>query len=402
MGNTDTSRNNLIQNQANTAQINPANDPNSPLVQNLNTAVNNLKAFQTNQAGIFGAQETGDETLGASLGAEGAFTKANSSKLQYLQDAVTQSQAALNTAVASYQAQTNAQNQVTTQTQPSNQTQQVGQGTTVLNSGNQPVVTTPTTVTPGSAVFNPTPTTYGSNTTGGTNPNTYTIKSGDTFYALAGGDQAKIAAIEKANPGVNPNNLQVGQSINMPSNGNGTGANTTGTLVGSPFTAGVVAGQQQVGSQTATQSAALYQARSVQSQVVSELQAHPELNSSPASFVNTLNQWVNSKQVPSGPYVNLLNDLQEYANTIAPALGVGGTPTDNKTYIANSMIPMLASGETITQVLDNLDSLAVGKINKSVQQGSTLGGTVVPQAPTNIGGSMGGSSTPQYGGTAWQ
>ena len=44
----------------------------------------------------------------------------------------------------------------------------------------------------------------------------YTIKSGDTFFLLAKRFDTTVAAIEKANPGVNPNNLQVGQVICIP------------------------------------------------------------------------------------------------------------------------------------------------------------------------------------------
>ncbi len=48
----------------------------------------------------------------------------------------------------------------------------------------------------------------------GTKP--YTIKSGDTFFLLAKRFNTTVEAIQKANPGVNPNNLQIGQIICMP------------------------------------------------------------------------------------------------------------------------------------------------------------------------------------------
>jgi LysM repeat protein len=49
-------------------------------------------------------------------------------------------------------------------------------------------------------------------------PNTfaYTIKAGDTFYALARNNNTTTAAIIAANPGVNPNALQIGQQICIP------------------------------------------------------------------------------------------------------------------------------------------------------------------------------------------
>ena len=48
----------------------------------------------------------------------------------------------------------------------------------------------------------------------GTTP--YTIKSGDNFYDLARRYNTSVEAIMKANPGVNPNALQIGQIICMP------------------------------------------------------------------------------------------------------------------------------------------------------------------------------------------
>lgn len=44
----------------------------------------------------------------------------------------------------------------------------------------------------------------------------YTVQPGDTFYSLAQRFGTTVAAIERANPGVNPSNLQVGQSICIP------------------------------------------------------------------------------------------------------------------------------------------------------------------------------------------
>lgn len=44
----------------------------------------------------------------------------------------------------------------------------------------------------------------------------YTIRPGDTFYTLAIRFNTTVAAIERANPGVNPNQLQIGQEICIP------------------------------------------------------------------------------------------------------------------------------------------------------------------------------------------
>ncbi|KAL8728481.1 MAG: hypothetical protein Q9166_005379 [cf. Caloplaca sp. 2 TL-2023] len=44
----------------------------------------------------------------------------------------------------------------------------------------------------------------------------YTIKQGDTLWEIAKAHNTTVEAIEKANPGINPKNLQVGQVIRLP------------------------------------------------------------------------------------------------------------------------------------------------------------------------------------------
>lgn len=44
----------------------------------------------------------------------------------------------------------------------------------------------------------------------------YTIRSGDTFFTLAQRFNTTVSAIQRANPNVNPNNLQIGQVICIP------------------------------------------------------------------------------------------------------------------------------------------------------------------------------------------
>ena len=48
----------------------------------------------------------------------------------------------------------------------------------------------------------------------GTQP--YTIRAGDTYYSLAIRFNTTVAAIMAANPGVDPNRLQIGQRICIP------------------------------------------------------------------------------------------------------------------------------------------------------------------------------------------
>lgn len=44
----------------------------------------------------------------------------------------------------------------------------------------------------------------------------YTIKAGDTLFSIAQAHGITLAALEAANPGVDPTKLQVGQVINLP------------------------------------------------------------------------------------------------------------------------------------------------------------------------------------------
>ncbi|PMD30661.1 carbohydrate-binding module family 50, partial [Hyaloscypha variabilis F] len=63
---------------------------------------------------------------------------------------------------------------------------------------------------------------------------TYTIVAGDTFTSIATRFGTSVAALEAANPGVNPNDLQIGQQINIPSSNSvptPTPAPSSGTYV---------------------------------------------------------------------------------------------------------------------------------------------------------------------------
>ena len=53
----------------------------------------------------------------------------------------------------------------------------------------------------------------------------YTIQSGDTFWAIAQKLGISVDALQAANPGVNPSLLQIGQTINLPSGGNNNNNN---------------------------------------------------------------------------------------------------------------------------------------------------------------------------------
>lgn len=60
----------------------------------------------------------------------------------------------------------------------------------------------------------------------------YTIRGGDTFWAISQAKGTTVAAIQAANPGVNPNALSIGQIIRLPSCSGGS--STTPTNTGAP------------------------------------------------------------------------------------------------------------------------------------------------------------------------
>lgn len=63
---------------------------------------------------------------------------------------------------------------------------------------------------------------------------TYTIRAGDTFSSIAAKLGITVAAIEAANPGVNPNNLQIGQVIQL---AHSASTSTYTIVAGDTFTA---------------------------------------------------------------------------------------------------------------------------------------------------------------------
>lgn len=118
-------------------------------------------------------------------------------------------------------------------------------------------------------------------------------------------------------------------------------------------------------------------AEGISNTIQSYLQTNPTLNANTATVANLAQQWAQGKQLGNPAYQTLFNDLSEYANTLAPVLGVGGDPTNMKTQIAQDFINAQANGKSISEVLDNMNSLARNKIS-DIQSGATGAGTNVP------------------------
>lgn len=165
-----------------------------------------------------------------------------------------------------------------------------------------------------------------------------------------------------------------------------------GALQGSgyniPLGQATVQGQAQTIGQLPAMESANTAAEGIKSKITTYLASNPQLNPSSLAVGNTLQQWIQGKQLTDPKYQTLFNYLNEYTNTLAPILGVGGDPTNLKTQIAQSFINAAASGQSIATVLDNMQQLSTGKIS-DLRSGAT-GGGVVSSPITGSGTGSGG------------
>ena len=146
------------------------------------------------------------------------------------------------------------------------------------------------------------------------------------------------------------------------------------------------AGQASVIGNLPQLEAADVAAEGVKNKVTNYLSEHPELNPSSLAAGNLLQQWIEGKQLTDPKYQTLFNLLNEYTNTLAPILGVGGSPTNLKTEIAQGFVNAAASGQSIAEVLENMQGLSRGKL-QDIRSGATGGGVV---SSPNVGSSGGG------------
>lgn len=128
-------------------------------------------------------------------------------------------------------------------------------------------------------------------------------------------------------------------------------------------------------------------AEGIKGKITTYLASNPQLNPSTLAAGNTLQQWIQGKQLSDPKYQTLFNYLNEYTNTLAPILGVGGDTTNLKTQIAQSFINAAASGQSIAEVLENIQGLSKGKI-QDIRSGATGGGVV--SSPQTGGGTGSG------------
>lgn len=158
-----------------------------------------------------------------------------------------------------------------------------------------------------------------------------------------------------------------------------------GQTSGTPFSGGQVQGDVALGQQYAQNVSANNQAQAIKTNIQTYLAQNPTLNPSQFSDVNTALQFLNGK-VSNPQYQTLSNYLQEYINTLAPILGVGGDTTNLKTQIANGFVNAAASGQSVSQVLDGIEQLAQAKLNAQQGGSGSTGGAMGVSNSTGSGG----------------
>lgn len=170
---------------------------------------------------------------------------------------------------------------------------------------------------------------------------------------------------------------------------------TFGTLPGGnagAFGAGVVSGNVSLGEQFSQLNSANNQAKGYEDTINNYLQQNPQLNPSDLTAVNGVVQWLKG-QVGDPKYQTLANYITEYANTLAPILGAGGSITDFKNSLAQSLVNGAASGQSIREVMANISKAADDKLANLRSSG--MGGGQV------AGGSPGYQSNNQQGGNTF-
>lgn len=155
-----------------------------------------------------------------------------------------------------------------------------------------------------------------------------------------------------------------------------------------PQATATIGGQAGVLGQLPALESADVAAEGIKDKITTYLASNPQLNPSALAVGNVLQQWVQGKQLSDPKYQTLFNYLNEYTNTLAPILGVGGDATNLKTQIAQSFVNAAASGQSIAEVLENIQGLSRGKI-EDIRSGAVGGGVVSsPQTSGSGGGGL--------------
>lgn len=176
-----------------------------------------------------------------------------------------------------------------------------------------------------------------------------------------------------------PQGFSYGNNVINPLTGQSYGAGGAGQ--GGAFYGGQQQGAQAQGQQSAQLHTSYGSAQSVGNNLTQLIQS-ANINPADPQLLNSINQFLQTGVASNPKYQQFYGTINDYVASLAPILGVGGSPTDQKTSMAKEMVSQLASGKSIIDTIKYFDALAADKINAFDQSGSGNYGSV--------GGSGGG------------
>lgn len=194
------------------------------------------------------------------------------------------------------------------------------------------------------------------------------IQNASTLAALGSQYQGATNQLSAANTAQanQQNALGTAAGLAAPITGVGYGTQvynpTTGTFTsgGSAFQGGQVAGDTALGTQYAQNASAFKQASGVKNNIISFLNTTP-LNPSDFTDVNSVIALLSGKT--SDPkYAQLSSQINEYLQTLAPILGVGGGDTNYKTELAQGMLNGGMTPQAIAAQLSTIENTAQTKL----------------------------------------
>lgn len=180
-----------------------------------------------------------------------------------------------------------------------------------------------------------------------------------------------------------PQGFAYGSNVINPLTGQSYGAGGGG---GGPFEGGMQLGNLNLGQQFSQTVAPAYkQAGTIKDSFVNFLAQNPQINSSSLNIANAAQQWLQGKQLSDPNQAKLGQFLTEFTNTLTPIIGSAGDVTNFKQELVNQLVNSTASGQSITQAINNLYDIAGMKVRDIVSSGTGY------NFPTNTsGGTTGG------------
>jgi len=146
---------------------------------------------------------------------------------------------------------------------------------------------------------------------------------------------------------------------------------------GGAFAGGQATGSYAQGQKSAELHTSYGSAKSVGDNL-KNLITSANINPTNPQFLNSINQYLQTGVASNPQYQQFYGTVNDYIASLAPILGVGGSPTDQKTSMAAQMVNQLASGKSINDTIDYFDALAADKVNAFDQSASgnfnTIGG----------------------------